>query len=189
MSILEPAQVLAQASVTMSYFKSAFGQDLSRESIAVSYVVETFALELSPSHQKGYEAISSDGDRYRIIHRLPQTQNIVMHDLAFDYVVLVNLSDAYLPLGMWRITHAQAQEIFIERPDHHRYQATQKQFKRIGEFVPADNGNVLTPDDILNLAAGVYEGLSQQEIEDVEQIALDRRSFFGDQRNSPESLY
>lgn len=33
--------------------------------------------------------------------------------------------------------------------------------------------------DILALAAGVYEGLSDDEVQAVEQIALDRRDFFG----------
>ncbi len=37
-----------------------------------------------------------------------------------------------------------------------------------------------SPDVILALAASVYEGLSPQEITEVEQIALQRRDFFGD---------
>jgi predicted DNA-binding antitoxin AbrB/MazE fold protein len=35
-----------------------------------------------------------------------------------------------------------------------------------------------TPEDILALAAQVYDGLSEQEVNDVEQIAYDRSSFF-----------
>ena len=35
-------------------------------------------------------------------------------------------------------------------------------------------------DDLLELAAKVYEGLSDQQITEVEKIALDRRDFFGD---------
>ena len=35
-------------------------------------------------------------------------------------------------------------------------------------------------DDLLELAAKVYEGLSDQQIAEVEKIALDRRNFFGD---------
>jgi predicted DNA-binding antitoxin AbrB/MazE fold protein len=35
-----------------------------------------------------------------------------------------------------------------------------------------------TPKDILNLAAQVYEGLSEEEIEEVERIALDMFPFF-----------
>lgn len=33
--------------------------------------------------------------------------------------------------------------------------------------------------DILALATAVYEGLSEAEVKDVEQIALERRDFFG----------
>jgi len=34
-----------------------------------------------------------------------------------------------------------------------------------------------TPDEILGLAAQVYAGLSEQEVTDVEKIALDRSNF------------
>ncbi len=37
-----------------------------------------------------------------------------------------------------------------------------------------------SPDAILALAASVYDGLSSQDIVEVEQIALQRRDFFGD---------
>ncbi len=37
-----------------------------------------------------------------------------------------------------------------------------------------------TPDDVLVLAGQVYDGLSDEEIDDVERISLDRRGFFGD---------
>jgi len=35
------------------------------------------------------------------------------------------------------------------------------------------------PEDLLSLAAQVYDGLSSEEIDEVEHIALDRRDFFG----------
>jgi predicted DNA-binding antitoxin AbrB/MazE fold protein len=38
-----------------------------------------------------------------------------------------------------------------------------------------------SPDAILTLAANVYTGLSPQDITEVEQIATQRRDFFGDQ--------
>jgi predicted DNA-binding antitoxin AbrB/MazE fold protein len=38
-----------------------------------------------------------------------------------------------------------------------------------------------SPDTILALAANVYAGLSPQDIAEVEQIALQRRDFFGEQ--------
>jgi len=37
-----------------------------------------------------------------------------------------------------------------------------------------------SPETILTLAASVYDGLSPQDITEVEQIALHRRDFFGD---------
>ncbi len=35
-----------------------------------------------------------------------------------------------------------------------------------------------SPDDVLALAAKVYEDFSDEQIREIEQIALDRRSFF-----------
>jgi len=35
-------------------------------------------------------------------------------------------------------------------------------------------------EDVLALAGQVYDGLSEEDVDDVERIALDRRSFFGD---------
>jgi predicted DNA-binding antitoxin AbrB/MazE fold protein len=37
-----------------------------------------------------------------------------------------------------------------------------------------------TPDDVLTLAEKVYAGLSEEEIDAIERIALDRDTFFGD---------
>ncbi len=34
--------------------------------------------------------------------------------------------------------------------------------------------------DVLKLAAKVYEGLSAEEVRDIERLALDRRNFFAD---------
>lgn len=34
------------------------------------------------------------------------------------------------------------------------------------------------PEDVLELAAQVYRGLSEQQIDEIEQVALDRRDFF-----------
>lgn len=36
-----------------------------------------------------------------------------------------------------------------------------------------------TPNDVLAHAEQVYDGLSEEEIDDVERISLDRRMFFG----------
>jgi predicted DNA-binding antitoxin AbrB/MazE fold protein len=63
-----------------------------------------------------------------------------------------------------------------------------------GSFKPLDNGSLpfsegqrvkLTveapldsQDDLIKLAAQVYEGLTEEEMNDVERLAMDRRSFF-----------
>lgn len=43
-----------------------------------------------------------------------------------------------------------------------------------------ETNSTLTSEDMLSLAAQVYQGLSDQEISEVEQIACERRDFFGD---------
>ena len=40
----------------------------------------------------------------------------------------------------------------------------------------------LSPDEMLELAGKVYEGLSNEDIEEIERIALDRSNFFGDRK-------
>ena len=37
-----------------------------------------------------------------------------------------------------------------------------------------------TPEDLLDLAAQVYQDLSDKQIDEIEQIALSRHDFFGD---------
>lgn len=36
------------------------------------------------------------------------------------------------------------------------------------------------PDEMLELASQVYEGLSDQDVDEIERIALNRREFFGE---------
>jgi predicted DNA-binding antitoxin AbrB/MazE fold protein len=40
----------------------------------------------------------------------------------------------------------------------------------------------LSPDEMLKLAGQVYEGLSEEDIDEIEKIALDRSNFFGDRK-------
>jgi hypothetical protein len=47
----------------------------------------------------------------------------------------------------------------------------------VPDLVPAIE-EVLPPEELLRLAAQVYEGLSPDEIDEVERIALDRSHFF-----------
>ena len=38
----------------------------------------------------------------------------------------------------------------------------------------------LSPEEMLELASQVYEGLSEKDIDEIERIALDRTNFFGE---------
>ena len=40
----------------------------------------------------------------------------------------------------------------------------------------------LSPEEMLELASKVYEGLSEEDIDEIERIALDRSNFFGDRK-------
>ncbi len=40
----------------------------------------------------------------------------------------------------------------------------------------------LSPDEMLELAGKVYEGLAEEDINEIERIALDRSNFFGDRK-------
>lgn len=51
---------------------------------------------------------------------------------------------------------------------------------RDGQHVRLTVETELTPEDVLELGEQVYAGLSEEMVDDVERIALDRRSFFGD---------
>ncbi|HEX2224864.1 MAG TPA: antitoxin family protein [Thermoanaerobaculia bacterium] len=51
---------------------------------------------------------------------------------------------------------------------------------RVRITLETDERKRLSPEEILALATHVYSGLSEQEIEEVEQIALQRDSFFAE---------
>jgi predicted DNA-binding antitoxin AbrB/MazE fold protein len=60
----------------------------------------------------------------------------------------------------------------ILHPDH----LSLREGQRVRIVIETDE----TPDQILALAAQVYDGLTPEDQTAVEQIALDRRSFFGE---------
>ena len=45
-----------------------------------------------------------------------------------------------------------------------------------------------SPEDLLELAAQVYQGLSDKQIDEIEGIALDRHDFFGDKNSYSNGL-
>ncbi len=124
----------------MASFKAAFGRALSGDVVAELYTAEKLSLKVMGLNQPGYDALGPNNERYQIKYRSAQTQNVDLNSFDFDYLVLVNLDEDYSLTGMWRISRAQAREIFVERPDLHKYQATQKKVKSIAE--------TLAPNDI-----------------------------------------
>ena len=41
----------------------------------------------------------------------------------------------------------------------------------------------MNPNKIMKLAENIYEGLSEEDIEEIEKVALDRSNFFGKNQN------
>ena len=46
----------------------------------------------------------------------------------------------------------------------------------------------MNPDALLKLAEKIYEGLSEEDIDEIERIALDRSNFFGERTKRLEEL-
>ena len=46
----------------------------------------------------------------------------------------------------------------------------------------------MKPNEIMKLAEKIYEGLSEEDIEEIEKVALDRSNFFGERTNKLEEL-
>ncbi len=46
----------------------------------------------------------------------------------------------------------------------------------------------MNPNEILKLAEKIYEGLSEEDIEEIEKIALDRSNFFSKDPNRLQAL-
>lgn len=44
------------------------------------------------------------------------------------------------------------------------------------------NDKKLSPEEMLELASRVYEGLSEEDVDEIEKIARDRSYFFGDRK-------
>ncbi len=63
----------------------------------------------------------------------------------------------------------------VFKPLEHPATPEGQQVQLVVETIPEDS-----PEDLLELAAQVYQGLSDGEIAEIEQIALNRRDFFGE---------
>lgn len=118
----------------MAKFKRTFGRGVDSSVVAELYVAKELGLQICTGiNEPGYDALGPDGERYQIKFR--NAQNVDVNNFDFDYLVLVNLDDDYRLIGAWRITVAQAHEIFTWRAKFRKHQATQAQVKSVAERI------------------------------------------------------
>lgn len=120
----------------LAEFKREFGRDLTPSLLAELYVALEFdLLPAARPNEPGFDLMASDGKRYQVKQRDLRTLNVDINNFDFDYLVLVNMSDDYSVLGMWRLEAEKAQKIFVRREKFRKYQATQKAVKDVAERV------------------------------------------------------
>jgi hypothetical protein len=126
--------VFERALVMMGEFYQVFGRSLTPHFVAEIQAARALDLDLyaTPNHPS-CDAVSRSGERYEIKYR--SAQNVDLKSFDFDYLVLVELDDAYQLTGLWRMTADQAREIFVSRPKFLKYQTTVAKFKQIAERV------------------------------------------------------
>ncbi len=114
----------------LAAFKRAFARDISAGFIAELYAARELKLELlGGCNEPGADATDNAGKRYQIKCRDPSTLSVDVNNFDFDYLVLVNLDDAYMLTGMWSLPVDQAKPLFTFRQKFRRYQVTQQRFK------------------------------------------------------------
>jgi len=127
---------LEKALPALAAFKRAFGRDASPSFVAELLAAKQFELKLHAGYNApGSDGIDPQGKKYQIKQRSPGTLNVDLNNFSFDFVVLVNVDDNYGVTGIWRMDEAKAKEIFVQRPDFRKYQATQAAFKKTAERV------------------------------------------------------
>lgn len=128
--------IFDRALVMMGEFYQAFGRSLEPSFVAEIHAARALDLDLhaSPNHP-GWDAVSRSGKRYEIKYRGAPTKNVDLNSFDFDYLVLVELDDAYQLTGLWSMTADQARGIFVPRPKFRKYQTTVARFKQIAERV------------------------------------------------------
>ncbi|HSY64920.1 MAG TPA: hypothetical protein VK829_09985 [Terriglobales bacterium] len=120
-------------------FRTKFGVELSFSNLCEIYVALQLGLPMPrKGNTKGFDLQGSDGARYQVKGRDASVLNVDINNFDFDYMVLVNLSDDYRPLGMWKLEAETIRASSAERGKFHKYQLTQKAFKQAA--VPIDIG-------------------------------------------------
>lgn len=130
----ERLRVFEDALSAMAEFKRAFGRGLDSAFVAELYAEKELGVEICVgSNMRGFDARDPNGQRYQIKFR--NAQNVDVNNFDFDCLVLVNVDDDYRLVGMWRMTAAQAREVFTWRESGRRYQATQDRIKSVAERI------------------------------------------------------
>ncbi len=128
---------LQHSAHAMQGFKREFGVELSDSRLCEIYVALQFGLPLpSSGNPPGCDLQGCDGTRYQVKCRKAETQNLDFNNFDFDFAVLVNLSDDYLPLGMWMLGVDRARPLATERGKFRKFQIVQSIFK--GAADPVD---------------------------------------------------
>lgn len=128
--------VLKTAVKALADFKRIFGRDLTPSLLAEMYTALDLDLRLPDRrNEPGFDLVASDGMRYQVKQRDPETLNVDINNFDFDYLVLVNLDVDYGLLGMWKLDVERAREIFRFREKFRKYQATQKVLKEAAQRI------------------------------------------------------
>ena len=118
----------------MAEFKRVFGRDLKPDFIAELYAAKELQLELVEGPNAfGWDATDKSGLRYQVKQR--NAQNVDVNNFEFDFLILVNLDEAYRLVGLWKMTRDQAKSIFVWRERHRKYQTTQDKVKRFADRI------------------------------------------------------
>jgi hypothetical protein len=91
---------------------------------------------------KGFDLQGTDGTRYQVKGRDATTLNVDINNFDFDYLVLVNLSEDYRPIGMWKLSAEKLRTLCVARGEFRKFQLTQKVFKQAA--VPIDFSPLLS---------------------------------------------
>jgi hypothetical protein len=118
----------------MSAFRREFGLDLSSSNLAELFV----ALELNlrfpeATNQRGFDLIDQNGARYQVKRRSPSTHNIDINNFTFDYLVVVQLGDDWLPVVMWKAAVSDIQPLCTRRENFRKFQLSQVEFRSVAK--------------------------------------------------------
>lgn len=130
-------RLLQETVRTMQEFQRVFGCSLSVDGLAVIFVADRLGLDVVvPVNNKGFDARDRrTGARYEVKYRANSVRQVDLNNFEFDLLVLVNLGADYYPSGMWQMTRAQAERVFVRREYRGiaKFQCSQAKFKAEAE--------------------------------------------------------